>query len=474
MKKTFIKLSIVFFSTMFVVSCGKDYLNDPAPTDAVTSDVIFGSRTGAEAFISGMMRLLRSQYTDNDSAGLNSIYYARSVKGNDIIQRATWFLYDYANDNREPTYRRTNFTWKFCYDVINQTNTLINGVAASELSDIDKKELIGQGKALRALFYFQLAMEFQHTYSYDPTLPAPPIYTELSLEGKPMTTLQEMYDLILSDLTTAVADLPETRLGKSYINKAVANGILARVYQVLGNWSGAETAARAAYGGNPSSVLDAASYQNGFNDLGNVEWIWGSPQSTDQSNYYWGAPHSHADHYVLSYQGTFFNNDFVALFSPTDVRNMFENGYGVPENDYRHNITTKFAFTFDADHPIIRTAEMILVEAEAKYYNGDPQGAHDLLWALQSNRDMNAVKSTNTGADLLEEILVERRKELYAEIGVEWFDAKRYRRGITRTGNHRVGSAANLLPDDKKFFLKIPQDEIDSNDFIDESVNANR
>ena len=91
---------------------------------------------------------------------------------------------------------------------------------------------------------------------------------------------------------------------------------------------------------------------------------------------------------------------------------------------------------------------------------------------MQSNRDVNAVKSTNTGADLLEEILLERRKELYAEIGVEWFDAKRLVRGITRDGNQRV--LVTLVPNDKRFFLKIPQNEIDSNDNIDESVNDNR
>jgi len=474
MKKIFYKISIVYFIALMVVSCDKDFLNDPAPTDSVTSEVIFGSRDGAEAFISGIMRRFRTQYTATDSAGLNSIYYARTVKGNDIIQANTWFNFDYANDNREPTYRRTNFTWNYCYDMINQANTLINGVTASELSDLDKKELIGQGKAIRAFFYFQLAMEFQHTYSFDPTLPAPPIYTELSLEGKPMSTLTEMYTLIVSDLTSAVTDLPATRLGKSYINKAVASGILARVYQVMGNWPGAETAAKNAYGGSLTGVLDAPGYRKGFSDISNIEWIWGSPQSADQSNYYWGAPHAHADHYVLSYAATFFNNNFVALFSATDVRNIFLRAYGVPSTDYRNYITRKFTFGFDSDHPIIRTPEMILVEAEAKYYNSDAIGAHNLLYALQKNRDANAVKSTNTGSALLEEILVERRKELYAEIGVEWFDAKRYRRGITRTGNHRVGAAANLTPDDNNFFLKIPQAEIDANDNIDESVNANR
>ena len=475
MKKIYLKISIVLFAVFTMVSCSDDFLNDPAPTDSVTSEVVFGSRAGAEAYISGIMRRFRTQYNSTDSAGLNSIYYARTVKGNDIIQRATWFLFDYANDNREPTYRRPNFTWKFCYDMVNQANTLINGVAASDMSDIDKKELIGQGKAIRAFYYFQLAMEFQHTYSYDSSLASLPIYTELSLEGKALSSLEEVYTLIVTDLTDAVADLSDDRLGKSYINKAVANGILARVYQVMENWEGAEIAAKAAYGGGSvAGSLDSANYGTGFDDISNSEWIWGSPQSPDQSNYYWGAPHAHADHFILSYAATFFNNDFVNLFSATDSRNLFLNAYGVPEDDYRHYITTKFTFNFDSDHPIMRTAEMILVEAEAKYHNGDPTGAHNLLYALQVDRDPNAVKSMNSGQDLLDEILVERRKELYAEIGVEWFDAKRYRKGITRTGNHRVGSEASLMPDDKKFFLKIPQDEIDANDNIDDSVNANR
>ena len=117
---------------------------------------------------------------------------------------------------------------------------------------------------------------------------------------------------------------------------------------------------------------------------------------------------------------------------------------------------------------------MILIEAEALYWQGDEAGAHNLLFQLQSNRDVAAVQSGNTGADLLDEILLERRKELYAEAGIEWFDAKRLRRGMTRTGNHRVGSEADLLPDDVKFYLKIPQSEIDANPNIDESVNAYR
>ena len=474
MKKNNLNLLLLLFMTCSLISCNEEFLNDPQPTDAVTSSVIFGSREGANAFVSGIMRNFRSQFTATDAAGVNSIYYARTVKGNDIIQRATWFSFDYENENREPTYRRVGFSWNYPYYMINQANNLIIGAETSELSDLDKKEIIGQGKALRAFFYFQLAMEFQHTYSYDASLPAPPIYTEVATEGNPMSTLTEMYALILEDLSYATTNLTSDRLAKSYINQNVAYGILARVYQTMGNWTGAEDAAKKAYGGGtPNSILNN-NYTTGFNSIADSEWIWGSAQSLDQSNYYWGAPHAHADHSVLSYVATFFNNDFVALFSPSDIRNTFSEGYDVPETDYRNYISNKFSFNFDSDHPIIRTAEMLLVEAEAKYHNGDITGAHTLLFALQSKRDATATKSTNIGQALLDEILVERRKELYAEIGVEWFDAKRYRKGITRTGNQRLTGASSLEADDKRFFLKVPQAEIDANDNITESVNENR
>ncbi len=470
-----IKLALVL---LLAAGCGDSYLEEPKPTDLVSGEVVYGSRKGAEAFMAGILRRMRGQFTaGHDAGGLNSMLYARSVKGNDVVQANTWFTFDYANDNREPTYRRTNFSWNFPFFIIGQLNQFIAGTEASEaLSDSDKDELVGQAKALRAYYYHQLVLEFSPAYSVDPTYPAPPIYTALSLVGNPMSTTQEVYDLILSDLNDAIATLSTARLDKSFVNINVAYAFLSQVHQTMGNWAEAEEAANAAYGGNVAAALNVGQYDDGFNDLANTEWIWGLPQYDDQTAYYFSAPHVQADHYVLSYQGTFFNDEFVNLFSETDARNLFVGGAynGTTPANWNYWISTKFAFTFDADIPIIRTPEMILIEAEAKFRNGDPDGAHDLLYALQLNRDPEAVKSDNTGDDLLEEILVERRKELYAEAGVEWFDAKRLQRPIIRSGNHRVGAQASLEANSKKFFLKVPQAEIDANSNIDDSVNADR
>tara|TARA_B100000378_G_C18054410_1_gene414021 strand:+ start:2867 stop:4294 length:1428 start_codon:yes stop_codon:yes gene_type:complete len=467
------KSLLLLFAVTTLIGCSEDYLEEPAPTQSVSEDVIFDSREAVEAFFAGIYRRSRSQFTSYDSGGIYSMYMARSVKGNDLINTPSWFSFDYDNDNREPTYRRTVFSWEYPYYMINQLNALINGVESSEgLSDNDRAELIAEARVLRAFNYFQLAMEFQHTYSFDPSLPAPPIYTELSLEGKPMITLQELYDFILEDLESSVEVLGDNRINKSYVNRSVAYGILARVYQVMGKWSNAEMAAVEAYGGDASAVLDPQSYANGFDDINNAEWLWGLPQRSDQTNYYYGAPSAFTDHYGQAYSSVYVNPNFVDEFSGTDVRNTFENAYGLEPGDYREYVTNKFTFAFDSDIVLMRTPEMILIEAEAMYHQGRENEAHDLLFKLQSNRDSQAVKSNNTGNDLFEEILLERRKELYAEIGVEWFDAKRLRRGIVRDPIHRT--VLTLEPDDKRFFLKIPQREIDANDEIDESVNSSR
>ncbi|MGM1057394.1 MAG: RagB/SusD family nutrient uptake outer membrane protein [Bacteroidota bacterium] len=465
---------LILCVTLFTGCSEEEFLEEPAPTEQVSEDVIFGSRAGVEAYLSGLNRRARSQFTNVDAAGINSIYFARTVKGNDIIQSNNWFGFDYDNDNREPTYRRTNFSWQFPYYMINQINTLINGVEASgSLSDVDKSELAAQGRTLRAFYYFQLALEFQQSYHLDPSAPAPPIYLELSLVGNPMTTMQEIYDLIVSDLESALIDLPSSRISKSYINDRVAHGILARVNMVMREWDDAEINAKAAYGGDMNAVLAPGRYQEGFDDIGNPEWIWGMQQTGDQSNYYWNAPSVMMEHFSLSYYATYVNAKFVERFSSTDVRNTFQNLYGAPAGSFREFISTKFKFAFDADIVLMRTPEMMLIEAEALLWQGgQDESAHDILYALQLNRDPQAVRSSNTGDALLEEILIERRKEMYAEFGVEWFDAKRLSRGITRDSNHRT--VLTLEPNDKRFFLKIPQTEIDANDAIDESVNANR
>lgn len=460
---------------LFITSCSSDYLEEPAPTDAVAPDVAYGSYEGAKAHMAGILRRTRRQYQSTDSGNLGALYFAREVKGNISAVSNNWFAFDYENDNREANYRRSGFTWNFLYTLINQVNAFISGVEGSTAISIEEKnELLGQAYTMRAMYYFELSLDFQHTYKFDPNLPGLPIYKEAgATEGNGMSTMKEVYDFIISDLEHAIEIGSTARDNKSYYNKNVSYAVAARVYQVIENWAKAKDYANKAYGGSANAVLSPSFYQAGFDNMdeGN-EWILAVPQSSDQSNYYYLAPHGFYTRTESAYNNTFINKSFVSLFSATDVRNQFAKT-GV--TDYREWYTKKFKFAFDAHLALLRTPEMILIEAEAMYKLGDTTGAHNLLYTLQKNRDANAVKSSASGADLYEEILTERKKELYGEMGVEWYDAKRLRRGIARDPWHRVNMASNpLKPDDNRFILKIPQAELDSNPNIPSDINSNR
>ena len=483
------KFLLVFIATI-LFSCSKEFLDEPQNTAGLPESVVFSDKEIVQSFVTGIYDRYKGQWDDDltnddlpnnegnqsspDTGGLYAMYFARTVKGNDLIQAPSFFLFDYAHDNRAPTFRRTSFTWTFNYEIINYANVLINGVEKSpDLDEATKKEFIAVGKAMRAFHYFQIALEFAPNYNNDKTVARIPIYTEPATgvsEGNSPSPLADVYDLILSDLKAAIPDLPEERLGKSYINKSVANGFLARVLLVTqDDWTLASSAAKAAYGGNATSAVVSSNWGAGFDELSDQDWLWGHFQNgTSESNFFWLSPHAMFDHKTPSYNATYVNTNFRDAFSDTDVRKLFEDLYN-SSTPYREFITTKFVFTFASDVPLMRKSEMVLIDAEAQYNLGNEPEARSLLFALQRDRDPNAALSTNSGNALMNEILLERRKELYGELGVEWFDAKRLRMPINRDPVHRV--IVNVPADSELFYLSIPQSEIDANPNMDESVN---
>ncbi|WP_420551310.1 RagB/SusD family nutrient uptake outer membrane protein [Tenacibaculum aiptasiae] len=460
---------LVVLFTSVLTSCSDEFLDAPKDNSGVNDALIFSDRNITQTFISGILANYKGQYGRPDAGGIYSIYFARAVKGNDLIQGPSWYTFDYGHENREAGFRRTNFSWSFNYENVNFANILIDGVTNSPtLTPADKKEFIAQGKFFRGLHMFELLLDFAPNFKDNKDLVRIPLYTSpasiASVQGLPPVAASVIMDQIKSDLTDAIADLPTTRIGKSYVNKAVAQAVMARVLAVTqDDWSLMSTLARASYGGNASSAVASSNWGNGFNNMADQEWLWALFQNgSDETNFFWGHAAPMMDHLTLSYRASYFDPAFVNEFTATDVRNTFRDIYGVSASTpWREFISTKYAFTFASDIPILRKSEMVLFDAEAQYHLGNASVAQDLLFALQSSRDPNAVKSTATGQALLDEILLERKKEFYGEFGPHWFDAKRYNLPITRNAVHRI--PINVPANSNLFFLKIPQTEIDNN-----------
>ncbi|WP_128545290.1 RagB/SusD family nutrient uptake outer membrane protein [Larkinella soli] len=467
-------IKIILGLGLILASCSKQYLEEPQPTQQVSAQQVFSTEEGARAFFNGIYGWVRNQWSNlnstaggvTDTWGLVSINLTREQKGDDVINPGGYYQFDYRHENREPTYRRVNFTWSFFYEFINQANILIDGVGKSNFPEASKKRLIAEGRALRAWLYFEAIREFQHTILKDPNAPGIPVYTEpttIETGGKPRGTIKQVFDQINADIEYAVANLDNNRLLKSNINQSVAYGLQARIYLEQGQWAKARDAAVSARKGY---ALHPEEYGTGFKDINSAEWMWAFPNTTEgQQTLYYGVPSSFWEKSGAGYDNFYINEEFVARFSPTDVRNLF---YKTGQTNAQLRFaTTKFGTTTDFNQalPMMRVPEMYLIEAEARAELGDAT-AGDLLYEVQKSRDPKAVKSGKTGAALVSEILLERRKELYGELGINFLDLKRRQLPLVRTGNHSAAFKFNIPANDPRFIMKLPKTEIDANDAI--------
>ncbi|WP_461488144.1 RagB/SusD family nutrient uptake outer membrane protein [Pontibacter sp. HJ8] len=483
-------LAVVLGATLSLTACEKDYL-ETVPSNKVSYDQAFSTKAGAEAALEGTIRLMRQAPVNqgavsHDSYGVPAYMMTFDVMGQDVMANTNWFVFQYEHANKLATYRGTRILWGHAYNLITNANNII--AFSSKLPDATEaeiKSLEAEARVIRAFSYFNLARAYQHTYLKDKNALAVPLMLEPSTPqtvGKERATLEQVYTQILADLTIAENTLTGSRPSKSRINKNVAQGLLARVYLEMGEWAKAAEFAQKARAGYP--LMTATSYKGGFNNYSNGEWIWGLPQSADQNNAF-ASFYSFIDgRYTLSstgsraytrvgYNNLRANDNFVALFDANDARREFQedekafvtsNGNKVWTSD-RYTITKfKDLTTLGGHIPLMRSAEMLLIEAEAQARLGNPAAAQLLLLELRKQRYTDATLVLPTlavGNALLEEIFVERRKELYGE-GFGLLDIKRLQKPLVRTGNHTAVIGETPANDDK-FIHQIPQGEMDAN-----------
>lgn len=477
--KFLLAISII---VIILASCSKKYIDEVKPADGTLSDnVIFGSKIGVDNALTGIYGLFQSYASANSRQnmyGLKTIQFNFDMRGNDLISDpSNWWLYENNwSDNaygRIATSARTEQIWNLFYKAINNANAIILNTPKIPEGDAVKSQLIAEAKALRAYSYFWLVRIYQFTYAKNPAAPGVPLYTEPATSasnGNPRASLKDVYALIVSDLDFAIANLTATRIDKYRINKNVAQLIEAEVYQVLAMadntlWPKAISNAQAARVGFP--LMSGSEYAAGFNTVNNQEWLWGIQFNASQSLSY-ASFFGYIDPTAANgrYKDIYVNSSFVAKFSATDVRNLFLPAPNQSSaNPWKKWVTAKFVdnATFSGDFVLMRSAETYLIEAEGLAQTNQLEPAKDALYVLQLKRNPAAIRSTaSTKDDLIAEILLERRKELYGEMGVQYFDLKRYQSPLIRDGN-QWSAVVNVPATDNRWRWQFPQAEMDAN-----------
>jgi starch-binding outer membrane protein, SusD/RagB family len=485
MKNIIITIFTISLS-IFSFSCQDNYL-DTIPTESVDAASAYATTKNAATAVNGIYRAMVLRYLDSQGHfGHPAMMIILDHLGEDMVigtTAASWHVGETRwTAHRSDLNTMARFPYQLYYRIIGNANICIANIDNAKGTQAERDQLKGEALALRGWAYFNLVQLYGKRYDATAkpnTQLGIPLVLQPTTEGLPRATVEEVYTQINKDLLQATTLLKSTRSFKSHVNLEVAKGFLARVALTQQNWADAAKYAEEAKKG--FALMSEAQYVDGFSDVTNTEWMWGFDHIEDQSEFF-GAYHS--------YISCNFNSTVIRTY-PKAINSLLYNS--IPTTDVRSKVFVKTPTTTNTvvptggvrvaymvqkfrlpgtpststmgDIPYMRASEMYLIEAEAKARLGKDADAAKVLFDLVTKRDVAYKLSTNTGTKLTDEIMFNRRVELWGE-GFRFLDLKRLNQPLNRNGANHIASIAVLydMPaGDKQWEFLIPRRELDAN-----------
>lgn len=504
MKKIF-KVYILL-AALTVSSCSKEYL-DTKPTNATGASTVFETTKNAALAVNGLAKMMTQQYLSSqgfNGEGTIKMYYGNYPGNHFFVDLPGWASLINHERNEDNAVIYGYYPWYYYYKIIANANSIITRVDNAEGPDNEKQFIKAQALTFRAYSYMMLAQIYGFRWSDSNNGASQGLVLRLdeSTGDMPLSTLAQTYDQIYADLNQAItlytsSGLKRTNNFSPDVN--VAYAIYARAALNRQDYPTAEANAVKARAQYP--LMSNAEYRSGFS-LPTKEWIWSSYGAGDETLYFYSyfayIAYNSSASAVRTYP-KIISKELYNKIPATDIRKgLFLNpaGYSYTESTGRAGtaLTTKARTDFPAlqsnalayaymqfkinaqELPGVghlnhfRSAEMYLIEAEAKFFQNKPAAeVQAVLEALTrtSGRDPQYT-CTKTGAELLQEIKNYRGIELWGE-GFDWFDMKRWgdpivRKPVSQGGNFITQVAVTITPEmNNRWTWKIPLKESDYN-----------
>ena len=517
------KISTMVLGGLMLASCSdidEQIYSGGAFSKEQSQDIVNAIPTRVEATFNGMFTFMgnpaqnygtRFSSARADDFGFIMMALSQDFEGADMIgadNGYNWFSAACEYSSRTPSYANPYIRYVTPYTLIG----MVKDILATIPEDTEDASLINmkaQAKTLRAYSYLSLAPYFQGSYETSKDKPCVPVLSDsVDVTNNPRATVEQVYNVIVEDLTWAIDHLDETRSSKAYVNANVAYGLRARAYLAMGK--GAEAAAdaeKAMQGYEPASIAEVSVPT--FCDMEEHNWIWAIDITDDQANYFgYGTAPSWlsafcGDGYGAACGTTAMINKLLWDKIPaTDVRkgwwidenlhspNWADLTWGTAKGDEIANLVlddgskvalppyTNIKFGMKSgvgstlnnnDWPLMRVEEMILIQAEGYAISGNEAKAKEILTNfVKTYRDPSY--TIPSGRTLRDEIWFQRRVELWGE-GFAVSDARRLNKPIVRfhgpnTTNYADAFQFNIAADDGWLNMRFPQSEKDNNSAI--------
>lgn len=440
-----------------LASCRKFLALEP-PKSSIERSIVFDNEVTALSATLGL-------YSEFRNGGFaygrgNGFMAVAGLSSDELVNvpRRSLLRLEFQDNRLSPVNTIVETLWKSLYSSIYQCNSIIEGLSASQgVSVAAKAQLMGEAYFIRAFCHFYLVNMFGD---------APLVLTTDYERNRlmPRTASDEIYAQVITDLLEAYNLMSPTyehaENEKTRANKYVAAALLARAYLYHEEWEKAEQYATEVIG--QKSLYDLDNLDEVF--LKNSkEAIWqinpgegpgglGNPPESDQfdpreiledevaRNGIMDA-YETADQRALQWMDT--------LFVDTDTI-YYPHKY----NQYPLNAPTKEYSMF------IRLAEVYLIRAEARAMLNKLTGANSAASDINAIRNRAGLGNTAaaTQAALLDDVMHERRLELFTEWGHRWLDLKRTGRAVAVLSAIKPDFDADdeLYPVPQSEFIKNP------------------
>lgn len=510
---------LLTFSAMALTSC----IDEVTPTSIATQDMVEKSSSAQTSMLYGIpSAMLTNSRSYHFAFGYSAMMHIRDVMTGDIA-KDQGSGYDQFSGWEQNTYMgrdyvRPSYIWTWYYDLINTINNVISSVNP-ETATSEQLGILGAALTYRALAYTDLAQMYE--VKANDILPevdgkilngdnkdikglTVPIITEKTTEEEshntPRATRDEIFQFIETDLLNAVEYIPGLKLSeKTFPHLDCTYGMLARLYLWHGDYDKAYDAAMNAI--QKSSVKpivrnNALSLTNGFNQASDFMWAgqfakendavvsgiinWTSHLSNEQTFGYAGpggavwlyidaslySRISNTDWRKLMWKApegsllagkTSFIDEELGASMPAYSSVKFRPGQGNVDD---HVVAASVAF------PVMRVEEMYFIAAEAAARTkGAAEGMAILSDFMKANRDAQYSKQLGSLDEVIEEIILQKRIELWGE-GHTFFDIKRLNMPVTRGyegSNHPAAFQFNTTTFPGWMNLVIPRNEENTN-----------
>jgi hypothetical protein len=417
------------FTTILSGACKKLVEVSP-PITGVTGANVYNSDATAAAVLTGIYtQLSKAGYT---SPGLTALSFFAGLSADEFV------LYNGVSNPVQIAYYKNNLSintggaefWISIYPVIFICNSAVEGLnQSSSLTPAVKKQLMGEAKFLRAIFYFYLV----NLYGDVPLI----ISTDYKVNDiLPRTSKAQVYQQIISDLkdaqtllTAFYVDGGAVNITKERVrpNKWAATALLARTYLFMGDYGNAEAEATAI-------ITDSSLYS--LDNLNNV-FLANSNESVWQLQPVTAGVTNTQDAYLFIIPPTGPDPNSWPVYLSINLLNSFEAGDQRKTNWIdsvtANGITYYYPFKYKVNSlnapvteylMIFRLGEQYLIRAEARAQQGNIAAAQADLDAIRTRAGLPNI-SANDQPSLLAAIAHERRVELFAEWGHRWLDLKR-------------------------------------------------